>query len=92
MGFPSGKDDRFELPELGRQGSQGSSPYGDLSDILKQGGRGSGILSRIVREVIGGLLGFRSSGIMGWIIRLIVMRWGWSIVKLVLRSVLGFGR
>jgi hypothetical protein len=92
MGFPSGKDDRFELPDLDGQGRRGSPPYGELSDILKNGGRGSGMLARIIREVIGGLLGFRSSGIMGWIIRLIVMRWGWSIVKLVLRSVLGFGR
>lgn len=94
MGFPSGRGDSFDLPDLGR-GSGGvarDNPYGDLSDILRQGGKGSGGLTSIVRDVLGGLLGFQSGGILGWIIRMIVTRWGWSIVKLLFRSLLGGGR
>ncbi len=92
MGFPSGKGDSFDLPDLGRGGGSRENPYGDLSDILRQGGKGSGGLTSIVRDALGGLLGFQSGGILSWIIRMIVTRWGWSLVKLLFRSLLGGGR
>jgi hypothetical protein len=66
------------------------SPYGDLPDIIREGGQkveGSS-LGTLVRSVLGSALGFQSKGIMGWIIRLIVMRWGWGFVQSILRRML----
>lgn len=69
----------------------GANPYGDLSDIVRRGGGGTsvggGSLWSIVRGVLGGILGFQSRGIMGWLIRLIVMRWGWQLLTRVLGRV-----
>ena len=42
-------------------------------------------LWRIVRSVLGSVLGFQSRGIMSWIVRMVVMRWGWSLLRTVLR-------
>ena len=70
----------------------GSNPYGDLSDIIRKGGSGTNVggnpLWRIVRSVIGSALGLQSRGIMGWIMRVVVMRYGWSLLGGVLRRML----
>lgn len=79
----------------GRSGRAARSPFDDLSDMIRRGGGrsfpgGSGagrgnvngsILSQMVRQIFGNLLGFRSSGIVSWLIRLFVFRYGWRIVK-----------
>lgn len=73
----------------------GNNPYGDLSDILRRGGSvpgASGSLGGIVRSILGGLLGFGGRGIMGWVIRLLVMRFGWSFLKRMLGRMLMGGR
>lgn len=60
------------------------NPYGDLSDILRKGAggvAGGGLLWGLVRGVLGVLLGFRSRGILGWILRVVVARWGWSLLR-----------
>lgn len=77
----------MELP------SSGSNPYGDLSDIIRRGGGGGGAggggsLWSVVRGILGGILGFQSRGIVGWLFRLIVMRWGWQLLTRVLGRVL----
>lgn len=75
------------IPGIGR----GENPYGDLSDVIRKGGNsvpGGGSVGGIVRDILGGLLGFQSKGIVGWIIRLVVMRWGWGIVQSILRRML----
>jgi hypothetical protein len=65
-------------------GSTGRSPFDDISDILR---RGAGpkvdgqSLQRSVRDLIGGVLGFSSRGIISWILRLIFVRFGWGILK-----------
>lgn len=70
----------------------GRSPFDDISDILR---RGSGPkvdgqpLQRNVRDLIGSALGFSSRGIIGWIIRLIVVRFGWGILKRLLGRAVG---
>lgn len=67
------------------------NPYGDLSDILRRGGAGadgSGGLGGTVRDAIGGLLGFGSRGIVGWIVRLLVVRFGWGLLKRLLGRLL----
>lgn len=74
----------FPLPGPGQQGD---NPYGDLSDILRRGGRvptgegGSGGLWGVVRGVLGNALGFGQRGWIGWLVQLIVMRWGWQILR-----------
>jgi hypothetical protein len=72
----------------------GTNPYGDLSDIIR-GGRapapmGGGSLTNVIRDMLGGALGYSTKGgVMGWIFRAIVMRYGWSILRSVLGGVLG---
>lgn len=80
------------LPLPGPQSDSGQNPYGDLSDILRRGGgdvgspRGGGIGGSI-RDIIGNGLGFQSKGILSWILRAVVLRFGWSILKRVLGRV-----
>lgn len=73
-------------------GGGGGDPYRDFGDILRrQGGRVSkgGSLANVIRDAIGGALGFQSKGIVSWIIRMVVMRYGWSIAQFFLRRLLG---
>lgn len=67
------------------------NPYSDLSDTIRRGGSvgTSGGLPGLVRSILGGLLGFQSRGVIGWIVRLIVMRWGWSILRFIFGRLLG---
>ena len=77
--------------ELPRGGAQ--NPYGDLSDIIRRGGRNNtdaapaegGTLWRMVRSILGGALGFQSRGVMSWILRYVVLRFGASIVRTIFR-------
>lgn len=67
---------------------EGDNPYGDLSDILRRrggasqdvGGSGGGLWS-VVRNVLGSALGFGGSGFFGWLIRLLVLRIGWPMLR-----------
>lgn len=71
----------------------GRNPYGDLSDIIRRGGSsggtaaGGGTLWRIVRGIIGTALGFQSRGVISWILRYVVMRFGASILRTIFRRV-----
>ncbi len=77
------------LPLPVPQAQGGNNPYGDLSDILRRGGgdigspRGSGVGGSI-RDLLGGALGFQGKGILSWIIRAVIVRFGWSLLKRVL--------
>ncbi len=78
----------FPMPQSGGTGlpmpspGPANNPYGDLSDILRRGAKIEGTPSTgIVRKALGGLLGFGGGGIMSWFVRLIVMRWGWGLLK-----------
>lgn len=87
MPKPSGGGAPLPGPEGMQTG--GRNPYGDLSDVIRRGGSSASLggnpLWRIARNLIGGLLGFQSRGIMGWIMRMVVMRYGWSILRTILR-------
>lgn len=82
----------LSLPD-GPPSSWGGSdnPYGGLAEALRK--RGSrvdgGSLGRVVRDVLGGALGFQSRGLIGWIVRMIVMRYGWTILRTVLGRAFG---
>ena len=67
----------FRLPE----GLPDSIPGG-------AGGAAGGTLFNIIRTVLGALLGFQSRGLMSWIIRMVVLRWGGKILQQILGRVL----
>ncbi len=78
-------------PGGGPSGS-GRSPFDDISDILRRGA-GPKVdgqpLQQSVRDLIGSVLGFSSRGVIGWIIRLIVVRFGWGLLKRLLGRAVG---
>lgn len=90
--------DQSPLPIPGSRipgGNDGSgprdNPYGDLRDIIRKGQMpnganvpGGGSLGGVVRDILGGLLGFQGRGLFGWIIQLLIYRWGWGILKRIL--------
>jgi hypothetical protein len=71
----------------------GANPYGDIADILRRGGgsggAGGGMLWNVVRSVLGGLLGFQSRGLMSWIIKAVIARWGWQLLRTILGRAIG---
>ena len=73
-------------PDLDKLPRSDPGPYGDLSDILRKNG-GNGGLGGSIRDLLGGLLGFKSKGIVGWLIRLILVRYGWRILTFLVRRV-----
>ena len=80
--MPQGGGTGLPMPSPGQAPGQGNNPYGDLSDILRRGAKIEGAPSKgIVRSALGGLLGFGGGGIISWFVRLIVMRWGWGLLK-----------
>lgn len=82
------------LPQEGSS-SSGSNPYGDLSDIIRRGGSagsvaGGGMLWNIIRSILGGALGFSTKGgVMGWVIRAVIMRYGFSILRAIFGGLIG---
>ena len=73
--------------------SSGRSPFDDISDILRRGSgpkvSGDQTVRRSVRDLIGNALGFSKGGVMSWIIRLLVVRFGWGILKRLLGRAFG---
>lgn len=86
-GSPLPGPEGMQLP-----GRQGGNPYGDLSETIRRGGRGASVggspLWSVVRNVLGGILGFQSRGLVSWLIRMVVMRYGWSILRTIFTRVL----
>jgi hypothetical protein len=78
------------IPKAGGQ-SAPRNPVPDGAEVgLPQTRIGGGMLWQIVRGVLGSALGFQGKGIVSWLIRMVVMRWGWGLLKTVLgRGVLG---
>lgn len=70
-------------------GQRPRSPFDDLSDVIRRRGRttGGAPAGSVVRDILGQVLGFQKGGVISWIIRFIVMRYGWRILKALL-----FGR
>jgi hypothetical protein len=95
---PSDQGSGFPFPMPGGGGQGGGMPFpmpgggGQGGGMQLPGGAiGGGLLWQIIRSVLGGASGgFQSKGIMGWIIKAVIMRYGWSILKGVLGR--GMGR
>ena len=88
-----------DLSDILRRGGFGNGGQGDGSsrgggtvNLPGGGNADGGVLWSIVRELIGAVLGFQSRGIVGWIIRVIVLRYGWQFVVSILRRLLLGGR
>lgn len=60
-----------------------SSGNGDSIDLP-----GGMSLDKIIRDLLGGAAGFQSKGIIGWIIRYFLVRWGWNFIQGILRRLL----
>jgi hypothetical protein len=88
----------------GLDGKRSTNPFDDFSDVIRGGRRrtpkgggngesgGGGTLWRMIRSIIASALGLRgSSGVMGWIVRFLIYRYGWRIVSSIFRR-LAFGR
>ena len=60
--------------------------HGSNGSIVCQGGA----LWSIIRSMLGGALGFSTKGgVMGWIFRAIILRYGMSIVRAIFGGILG---
>lgn len=86
-------------PGRGSQPSSGNNnPYDDLSDIIRRGGQsapgnggggGGGSLANMIRTILGAILGFQSRGLLSWIIRYVVVRYGAGILRALVGILLG---
>lgn len=92
MGLPSGGSG---LPMPGGQSQPIPTPRGNPGGgaglpmpPLPQGEVGGSMLGRLIRGLIGSAFGFRSKGVMGWIIQMVVLRYGWRILSAILGGVL----
>lgn len=91
--------DNIDYGGSGRSGGSSRNPFDDLSDMIRRGGRSStgrkptvGVpsgssLGEVVRQIFGNLLGFQSKGVIGYLIQLIVFRYGWQILKAILSRI-----
>lgn len=66
-------------------GGRSRNNYDDLSDILRRRQRPlqSNPLWDVVRKVLGTALGFQTKGVIGYIIRFVVLRYGWTILRMI---------
>ena len=79
----------MSLPDIRNFDTSRNNPYGNIADSVRRGAN-AGPVSGGVRHILGGLLGFgSSSGWMGWIIKFLVLRFGMTILRGVLRGVIG---
>lgn len=79
----------FRIPGGSRRVELPDNLPGDTGLPGNVGGAGGGLLYNIFRTVLGALLGFQSRGLLSWLIRLIVLRWGWGFVQRILGRILG---
>lgn len=97
--FGQGREDPFAnqqpLPVPGETASRGRvtrNPYEDFSDVVRRNGGGvsrNGSLSNVLRDLLGSVLGFRSNGIVSWIIKMVLARYGMQILRFLLGRVFG---
>jgi hypothetical protein len=74
------------MPDLRNLGA-GTNPYGNIANSIRNGGMAGGGMAGGVRDILGGMLGFGSNqGIMGWIIKFLILRFGMSILRGLLRN------
>lgn len=73
----------FKLPRGGAD-----LPHNLPGNMPGGGAGGGGSLGGIVRAILAALLGFQSRGVLGWIIRAVVLRYGWGFIQRILGQIL----
>lgn len=80
----------LSLPDIRNFDTSRNNPYGNAANSINRGGSSGGAMAGGIRDILGSLLGFGSSkGWMGWVIKFLVLRFGMTILRSVLRGVLG---
>ncbi len=99
-GMSGGRNPLDDLSDIIRRGGRGGGielPRSPGGIEIPGGGGGrpidlpsgaDGSLWNIIRSILGSVLGFEGKGFFGWLIRLIVLKWGVGILKRVLGRVL----
>lgn len=79
----------FNLPGSGKieMPGPGGGQGGGL-DLPGGVGAGGGALWNIIRGILGAALGFQSRGLLSWIIRMFVVKWGWGFLQRILGRIL----
>lgn len=81
------------LPDI----EQSPSPYDKLPDVIRRGGQtvprssggSGGSPGSVVRDILGGLLGFQNRGFLGWLVQVVVLPMILRLIQSMLRRVLG---
>lgn len=64
-------------------------PYDEIANEVSNRSPLPGGFSGGIRDAIGGMLGGKTSGILGWIIKFVVLRFGWRFVRGIIGMILG---
>lgn len=77
-----------KIPGINAPIERGPNPLDDLSDVVRRGAPSispsAGPLGNVIRDMLGGLLGFKNNGVLSWIVSFILYRWGGAILRRVL--------
>jgi len=92
-GRSGGTAGRSPLPLPGDDipGIDGPSRFPQLPDIIRKGGRqiqvpgpSGGSLDEIIRQILANVLGFKNSGVLAWILKIIFSRWFLGLLSRIL--------
>ncbi|MFN0218187.1 MAG: DUF937 domain-containing protein [Hyphomicrobium sp.] len=92
MGGATSGDVILPMPRDMPPRSPRRTPYDDISDDVRKGGGSvpsGGSLGGLIRQIIGGLLGFGNRGLLSSLIYLLLTKFGMTILRRILGGVLG---
>lgn len=78
--------------------ADGPSRFPQIPDVIRRGDRrievpdsggSTGSLDNVIRDILANVLGFKNTGILGFIVKLLLSRWFLGLVGRILRGVLG---
>jgi uncharacterized protein YidB (DUF937 family) len=76
------------IPGINAPAERGPNPFEDLSDVVRRGAPpmspSAGPLGNVVRDLLGGLLGFQNKGVLSWLFTFLLYRFGGAILKRIL--------
>ncbi len=76
------------IPGINAPAERGPNPYEDLSDVVRRSAPpmspSAGPLGNVIRDMLGGLLGFQNKGVLSWLFTFLAYRWGGAILKRIL--------
>lgn len=77
------------IPSDDTPGIDGPSRFPNLPDIVRRGGTrvpgpSGGSLEDVIRSILANVLGFKNSGVLSWILKLLLSRWFMGLVRRIL--------